>query len=65
MIQVRINKKAFSVASLHEASDETAFWIKKTPEERFEAVEWMRQINYGYDPVTTRLQRVLEVVERT
>ena len=29
------------------------------------ALELMRQINYGYDPTTERLQRVLEVVKFT
>ena len=29
------------------------------------ALELMRQINYGYDPATERLQRVLEVAELT
>jgi hypothetical protein len=28
-------------------------------------VEWLRQRNWGYDPTTTRLQRVLAVVERS
>ena len=32
---------------------------------RLEALELMRQINYGYDPITDRLQRVLEVDELT
>jgi hypothetical protein len=32
--------------------------------ERLEALEQMRQILYGYDPATTRLQRVLTVAER-
>jgi hypothetical protein len=65
MIQFRIDKKAFSIASLHSESDEKAFWLSKTPAERLEAMEWMRQINYGYDPATARLQRVLEVIKRT
>jgi hypothetical protein len=29
-----------------------------------EAIEVMRQIIYGYDPATTRLQRVLEITEQ-
>lgn len=39
------------------------YWLSKTPAERFEALELLRQIAYGYDPATERLQRVLEVVE--
>jgi len=61
---VRMDKRTFSVTSLFDESDEKKYWRSKTPHERLEAVELMRQINYGYDPTTTRLQRVLEVAQR-
>jgi hypothetical protein len=61
----KINKKAFSVSSLSDESDDKLYWISKTPIERLIATELMRQINYGYDPTTTRLQRVLKIIERT
>jgi hypothetical protein len=57
----RLDKTAFSVATLEETSDEITYWHARTPEERLEAMEWMRQVNYGYDPTTDRLQRVLTV----
>ena len=38
------------------------YWLKKTPEERFEALEAMRQAKYGYDPATARVERVLTIV---
>jgi len=60
---LRMDKTAFSVASLHDPSDEKAYWLSKTPEERLEALEIMRQIAYGYDPATTRLQRVFEIAQ--
>jgi hypothetical protein len=60
---VRIDRKALSVASLLEASDEKAYWLSKTPHERLRAAELMRQVIYGYDPATTRLQRVLEIAQ--
>jgi hypothetical protein len=59
-----LEKTAFSVASLHGVSDDKDYWLARTPGERLEAVEIMRQIIYGYDPSTTRLQRVLTVTER-
>jgi hypothetical protein len=60
----RIDKTAFSVMSFAEAAeDDRTFWRSKTPDERLAALELMRQIHYGYDPATTRLQRVLEIVE--
>jgi len=61
--KLRIDKTALSVASLFDESDEKTYWRSKSPQERLEAVETMRQIIYGYDPSTTRLQRLLEVVE--
>ena len=59
-----IQRTAFTVASALEESDEKSYWLSKTPCERLEAVELMRQILYGYDPSTTRLQRVLEIAQR-
>jgi len=50
---LKINKTAFTVASLSEPSDEKTYWLSKTPYERLEAVELMRQIIYGYNPSTT------------
>ena len=60
-----IDKSSLSVVSLSEESDDKEYWHAKTPQERLEAVELMRQINYGYDPTTIRLQRVLEVAQLT
>jgi hypothetical protein len=61
---VRMDKTAFSVGSLSDEGDDRAYWLSKTPEERLAALELMRQIAYGYDPSTTRLQRVLSVAQR-
>ena len=59
----KMDKDALSVISLFEESDEKEYWHAKTPQERLAAAELMRQINYGYDPITTQLQRVLEVAQ--
>ncbi len=59
----KMDKTAFSVTTLSEKSNDKEYWLSKTPQERLEALELMRQINYGYDPTTARLQRVLEIVE--
>ena len=63
----RVDKKEFSVLSSFEEADKVdkAYWHSKTPQERMAALELMRQINYGYDPTTERLQRVLEIAEFT
>jgi hypothetical protein len=59
----KMDKTVLTVASLGEEADDKAFWASKTPAERLAALELLRQIAYGYDPATARLQRVLEVVE--
>lgn len=63
----KVDKEKFSVLSSFEEADaaDKAYWHSKTPQERMAALELMRQINYGYDPTTERLQRVLEVAEFT
>src|SRR5437763_17045993 len=57
----RLDRTSFSTRGLYEKSDEPGYWAQKTPQERLEALELMRQILYGYDPATTRLQRALTV----
>lgn len=62
----KLDKTAFSVSTLDKnEEDEKAYWLSKTPFERLDAVETMRQIVYGYDPTTTRLQRLFEITQRT
>jgi len=59
----KVDRTAFSVASLYDESDEKAYWHARTPHERLEHLEWLRWINYG-SQATARLQRVLEIAER-
>ena len=60
----RMDKTVFSIASLHDESDEKAYWLSRSPQERLEAIEILRQIAYGYDPATSRLSRFFEIAER-
>lgn len=61
----KIDHSAFSVVSLDEQEEEEKkYWHSKTPHERLQAVELMRQLNYDYDPATDRIQRTIEVVKR-
>lgn len=64
MDKFKLNKSAISFGSLHDGGNEQAYWLSKTPLERLEALEYMRQILYGYDPDTVRLERVIEIIER-
>ncbi|RIK66450.1 MAG: hypothetical protein DCC65_09925 [Planctomycetota bacterium] len=59
----RVDRSIMVHGTLDDEGDERAYWHSRTPEERLEALELMRQILYGYDPATERLQRVLEIVE--
>ncbi len=56
-----VDRTVFEIVPLAGQGDERAFWRAKTPAERLLALEIMRQIVYGYDPSTTRLQRILEI----
>jgi hypothetical protein len=60
LAQTKLDRTHFSVAHLSD-SDEKAYWLSKSPSERLEAVELMRQMIYGYDPARTRLQRILTI----
>jgi hypothetical protein len=60
----KVRRDAFKVASLFDQSDDKKYWLSKTPQERLEAVELMRQIIYGYDSSATRIRRdVFEVIQ--
>jgi hypothetical protein len=62
---LKIDRTAIKVTSIKEIeSDDNECWQSRPPEERLVALELLRQIAYGYEPNTCRLQRVLEVAER-
>ncbi len=60
---MKMDKTQFSIASLSEESDEVAYWQGQTPQARLEALELMRQVMYGYDPSTARLERLFEIAQ--
>jgi len=59
----RMDKRSVSVAFLEDPSDEREFWSRQTPHERLRALEFLRTVFYGYDPLTARLQRFLTVAQ--
>ena len=61
----KLDRTAFTVTSLTAPSGEKEYWLTKSPYKRLDGVETMRQIVYGYNPLTTRLQRFFEVIKRT
>jgi hypothetical protein len=60
---LKIDRSAITVTSLKE-SDEKEFWLSRPAAERLAALELLRQIAYGYEPDSLRLQRVFEIAER-
>jgi len=61
-LERHLDRNAFSVGTPDD-DDARRFWQMATAEDRLAALEFLRQVMYGYDPVTDRVQRVLEVAE--
>ena len=59
----KLDKNSFSIVSLSDRSDEKEFWQTRSSKERLRTVEILRQRVYGYNPITTRLQRVFSITK--
>jgi len=60
----KFNSSVFSVVNLNnEDTEDKTYWLQKSPRDRLIALEYLRQVMYGYDPNTTRLQKVFEIAE--
>lgn len=55
------DRTALSVCDLTDQGNDLEYWLSRTPQERLAAVEFLRQMTYGYDPTTARMERVLEI----
>ena len=62
MIEETIRRDVFEVVELHE-TDDSNYWLDRSPVERIEAIEFMRKVMFGHDRVSERLQRVLTITE--
>ncbi len=60
---LKIDRSAVKITAIDE-TDEKEFWLARPPEERLAALELLRQIAYGYEPNSIRLQRIFEITER-
>jgi hypothetical protein len=56
----KLNKKAFSIGSIKDESEEKKFWLSKKPIERLQAIEINRRMIYGENRIASRLQRLLK-----
>jgi hypothetical protein len=61
----RLDKRILKVTALTDMNDEKNYWLSRTPEERLNAVEFNRRMVYGKDRTAARLQRFLEIIERS
>lgn len=64
--EIKLDKKKVKVFTSFEESDLEGkkYWFDKSPLERLESLELMRQSAYGYkNPSTRRFQRVLEIIK--
>ena len=60
LLNIKIDKKFFSVVSLSDQSDDKDYWFLREPIERIQHIEVLRRINYGHS-ATARLQRILSL----
>ena len=60
MIEKVVTK--FGLGDSATSQTDLAYWLKKTPEERVAAVDYLRRQSYG---TTARLQRVARVIQRS
>ena len=65
MIKPYVDRSFIEIANLGDQDDgEKKYWASNTGEERWEALEVIRQMVYGYAESDARLQRFLEIVDR-
>ena len=62
-LRLIVDRSAFEVSDLKAPTPGKAYWLSLTPEERFQALELMRQALDPNAGPTARAQRVFEVVE--
>lgn len=59
----KLDRTAVTVVPRDDGSNDRAFWQAQSAQERLLAVESFRRLNYGDHQSSTRLQRVLEIIQ--
>ena len=62
--RARINRSILVRTPLKDQGRDNAYWLAQSPRKRLEALEFLRQLNYDYDPDTARLSRFHLPVKR-
>lgn len=57
-----LDRSVFTVGTFDD-DDAASYWRTRSPAERLAALEFLRQVMYGYDPVADRVQKTLEFDE--
>lgn len=60
---LKMDRKAFSISSGFESTEEKRYWLVRSPYERLQQMERLRRINYGRR-ATSRLQRIFTIIEK-
>lgn len=59
-----MDRNKLSIVSLKESSD-IQYWSGRSHAERLQAIQIDRQVAYGKPNASGRIQRILEIVDRT
>lgn len=62
-LSTRVDRRQVVVERLNATTPDIHYWLTRTPTERQQAIQLLREINYG-PAASGRLRRVLEVVTR-
>jgi hypothetical protein len=62
-IEPKIDKSSFSVSTGFNETEDIHYWKKQSIAQRLKSIELLREFNYGYASATSRLHRVLEIIE--
>jgi hypothetical protein len=63
-LYMKLDRTKLSVVDFRDSQDKE-YWMKLSPEGRLQALQINRQAAYGKPNASGRLQRVLEIAERT
>ena len=59
----RLDKTRLNVSSLNDIMEEKEYWLSQKQVDRLNAIEINRQMVYGTNRTSSRLQRLLEIAE--
>ena len=62
--ELRIDRTSLEVVDLNgqDEVEDIQYWLSRSPLERLQGMEAMRQSMYSYDPISERLPRFFEII---